>query len=238
LNAKRALLLFAAYFGAQLGMGIVIGIGVGVLYGVRRAPGGVEALRTAVLVGGAMGLVTAGLVVFWLTRRMLRGDPQGLRQIGWRKGTSRSLLLAAVAGLVLGLFYVVVVIPLFPLPPEFKGGPIAQAISDGGWKLYLWAVLALAIAPTVEEFVFRGALWTGFERSWGPIVAGLVVTLLFVVMHLLESGRYPPAIAAIATLGAGCIVARVASGSLLPPILMHLAYNGVIVIGTVREYGG
>ena len=237
MNARKALLLFAAYAGAQLGTGIIIGIGVGIIYGVRHVRGGAEALRIAVLVGGSFGLVFAGLTVFWLTRRILRGDPQGLRRIGWTGATWRSRVLAAVMGVALGMFYTGVVVSLFPLPPEFRSGPVAQAISGGGWKLYLWVVMALAIAPPIEEFVFRGALWTGFERSLGPIAAGLVVTALFVAMHLLESGRYPPAIVAIATLGAACLVVRVVSGSLLPPMLMHFAYNTVIVIGTVREYG-
>jgi membrane protease YdiL (CAAX protease family) len=237
LNAKKALVLFAAYVGAQLGIGIVIGIVVGVTYGVRHAPGGAEALNVAVLVGGAFGLVVAGLTVFWLTRRMLRGDPQGLRRIGWTSGTWQSQVLAVVAGLALGLFYTGIVVSLFPLPPEFRSGPVAQAISGGGWKLYMWVVMALAIAPTIEEFVFRGALWTGFAQSLGPIAAGLVVTTLFAAMHLLESGRYPPAIAAIATMGVACLVARALSGSLVAPMLLHLAYNTVIVIGTVRAYG-
>src|SRR2546429_2937470 len=71
LNAKKALLLFAAYAGAQLGTGVLIGIAVGITYGVRHVRGGAEALRIAVLVGGGFGLVIAGLTVFWLVRRML-----------------------------------------------------------------------------------------------------------------------------------------------------------------------
>ncbi len=237
MNARRALLLFAAYAGVQLGIGVVIGIAVGITYGVRHVGGGAEALRIAVLVGGAAGLVIGGLAVLWLTRRMLRGDAEGLRRVGWRAATRRSQVAAALAGLAFGIFYAGFVVRFFPPPPEVKSGPIAQAISEGGWKLYVWIVMAIAIAPPVEEFVFRGALWTGFERSWGPIGAGIVVTALFVCMHLLESGRYPPAIAAIATLGAACIVARVLSGSLVPPIAMHMAYNAVIAIGTLSQYG-
>ena len=237
MNAKKALLLFAAYAGAQLGTGIVIGIGVGITYGVRHVRGGAEALRIAVLVGGGFGLVIAGLTVFWLVRRMLRADAEGLRQLGWRAAPRRSQVAAALAGLALGIVYAGIVVRFFPFPAEVKSGPSAQAISEGGWKLYMWVVMAIAIAPPVEEFVFRGALWTGFARSWGPIAAGIVVTALFVCMHLLESGRYPPAIVAIATLGAACLVARVLSGSLVPPIAMHMAYNAVIAILTLSEYG-
>ena len=146
MNAKKALLLFAAYAGAQLGTGIVIGIGVGITYGVRHVRGGAEALRIAVLVGGAFGLVFAGLTVFWLTRRILRGDAEGLRQVGWRAASRRSQVAAALAGLALGIVYAGIVVRFFPLPAEVKSGPIAQAISEGGWKLYVWVVMAIAIA--------------------------------------------------------------------------------------------
>ena len=235
MNAKRALLLFAAYAGTQLGVGVLIGIVVGI--GYRGEAGGIEALRVAMLLGGALGLVAAGACVFLLTRRMLRGDAEGLRAVGWIPTTPRRQALAAMAGLALGIFYALVVTRLFPLSPEVQLGPIANAISGGGWKLYVWVVLALFIAPPIEEFVFRGALWTGFSRSLGPIAAAIVVTALFVLMHLLESGRYPPALFAIATLGLACVVARALTGSLVAPISVHMAYNAVIAAATLREFG-
>ena len=236
MNAKRALLLFAAYAGTMLAVDVLIGVVVAMHY--RQAGGGIEELHAAMLLGSAFGIVVAGACVFWLARRMLRGDPDGLRTVGWMRTTPRNQALAAVAGLALGLFYAVVVTRLFPLGPKVQLGPVVvDAISGGGWKLYAWIVLALFIAPPIEEFVFRGVLWTGFARSLGPIAAAIVVTALFVLMHVLESGRYPPALFAIATLGLACIGARVLTRSLAAPIAMHMAYNAVIATGTLREFG-
>ena len=144
--------------------------------------------------------------------------------------------MSAIVGLALGAFFVGVVVHLFPLPPEVRSGPVTQAATEGGWKLYVWVVLAIFIGPPIEEFVFRGVLWTGFSRSWGTIPAAIVVTALFVAMHLLESGRYPPALVAIATTGVACLVARAATGSLAAPIALHMAYNAVIAAGMMREY--
>lgn len=237
MNAKRSLLLFAAYVGTQLGTGIAIGIVVALAYGTRHDRGAAEALNAAMLVGAAIGLTSAGGCVFMLVRRMLRGEPEGLRVLGWQPTTPRRQAIAAVSGIVLGLLYATVLARFFPLAPEVKMGPIAQAVSEGGWKLYLWVVLALFVAPPVEEFVFRGALWTGLRRSWGPVPGAIVVTALFVVMHMLESGRYPPALVAIGTLGLACIVARALTGSLVASIALHMGYNAVIVAATMRQYG-
>jgi len=231
-NARRALALFAAYVGAQIATGIVMGIAIAIASGGSR-----EALRSGMLLGTPVAIVVAGAFVFWLTRRMLLAEPDGMRSIGVVRTTPGRQAMGAIVGLALGAFFVGIVVNLFPLPPEVKLGPVTQAASEGGWKLYMWIVLAIFIAPPIEEFVFRGVLWTGLARSWGPAAAAIVVTALFVALHLLESGRYPPALAAITVTGLACLGARVLTGSLAPGIALHMAYNAVIAAGMMREYG-
>lgn len=227
MNARRALALFAAYIGAQVATGILIGLAVAVAFGTKGS-GAQQALRSAAILGTPLALTVAGACVFWLTRRVLRGDPDGLRSIGWVRTTPGRQAMAAIVGLGLGAFFVFVVVSLFPLPPDVRGGPVTQAASEGGWKLYLWIVLAIFIGPPVEEFVFRGVLWTGLARSWGPIAAAIVVTALFVVLHLVETWRYPPALAAIGAMGLAALAVRVRYRSLVPAICLHAAYNGVL----------
>ena len=99
-----------------------------------------------------------------------------------------------------------------------------------GWTQVAWVVLAVGIAPPVEEFVFRGVLWTGFSRSLSPLRAGIVVTLLFVAMHLMQVAGYTPALFAIGAMGIASLVVRIVSGSLVPAILLHLGYNAVVTI--------
>ncbi len=106
---------------------------------------------------------------------------------------------------------------------------MGAALQGGGWILYTWATLAVLIAPPIEEFMFRGVLWTGFSRSWGPVVAAIVVTLVFVVIHLTEAAGYPPALLSITAMAAAALAARIVTGSLVPPIFLHAAYNAVIV---------
>ncbi len=232
MNARRALALFAAYVGANIAAGTVIAIAFAIARGGSR-----EALRSVIVLGAPITIVVAGAFVFWLTRRMLLAEPDGLRSIGCVRTTPDRQAAAAIVGLALGSFFAFVVVPLFPLPPEVRLGPVTQAAAEGGWKLYTWIALAIFIAPPIEEFVFRGVLWTGLARSWGPIAAAIVVTALFVAMHLLDAGRYPPALFAITVTGLACLGARVLTGSIAPPIALHMAYNAVIATGMMREYG-
>ncbi len=104
-----------------------------------------------------------------------------------------------------------------------------MAAGAGGWQRLGWAVLALFVAPPVEEFLFRGVLWSGLVRSMGSGKAGVVVTLLFVASHVTEARGYWPAWIAISVLAVAALAVRVRSGSLLPPVVLHTSYNAVLV---------
>jgi tetratricopeptide (TPR) repeat protein/membrane protease YdiL (CAAX protease family) len=61
--------------------------------------------------------------------------------------------------------------------------PISRAIVTPGAQQIL-AIAALALlAPVVEEMMFRGVLYGGFRKSFGPLSAAFVTTVLFVAMH-------------------------------------------------------
>ncbi|HJX26769.1 MAG TPA: CPBP family intramembrane glutamic endopeptidase, partial [Thermoanaerobaculia bacterium] len=106
----------------------------------------------------------------------------------------------------------------------------SAAAAAGGLSRIAWAVLALAFAPIVEEFLFRGLLLYGFTSSWGASAAAVAVTVLFVLLHLPETINYWPAIVAVSMLAIGTLAARQRTGSLFPAAALHLTYNLVLVV--------
>jgi len=115
-------------------------------------------------------------------------------------------------------------------------GPMVRAASSGGWPRHLWTLLALVIAPPVEEFMFRGVMFAGLSRSWSATTAGTVVTVLFLAIHLTEIWGFAPAVVSITALGIAALLARVLTGSLAPAIALHTAYNLVIVVATYARH--
>ena len=81
----------------------------------------------------------------------------------------------------------------------------------------------------MEEFTFRGVIFAGFCRSLMRPTAGLLVTVLFVAMHF-EAYSSGPALIAISLMSGAAVIARVTTASLVPAIVLHAAYNVVIVI--------
>ena len=76
------------------------------------------------------------------------------------------------------------------------------------------------LAPVAEEVFFRGVLY-GFFRRWGVVVALIVSTLLFVVVHPLGQGI--PVIQIVG--GILFAVAYEIEGSLMTPITIHILGN-------------
>ena len=88
---------------------------------------------------------------------------------------------------------------------------------------WYYALLAVIVAPCVEEYLFRGILLTGLKRALTPALAVLASAALFAVVH-------PPAsVPPVFLLGLACAGLAVTTRSLLPGIALHFAYNGTIV---------
>lgn len=89
----------------------------------------------------------------------------------------------------------------------------------------LLVVLAVVVAPLVEETIFRGLFQTMIRSYLGrPWVAIVVTSVLFVVVH--ENRSHWPALFALA-LGLGYGYEK--SGSLFRPIFMHVFFNGLTI---------
>lgn len=106
--------------------------------------------------------------------------------------------------------------------------PLYQSVSSV-WLLVLAMVI---VAPLYEELVFRGILWSAIAEQYatsstleyrGAIVASVVTSLIFAVIHV-QYGIYE--ISTIVVLALIFCYARVKSGSLLLPILLHMVNNG------------
>jgi membrane protease YdiL (CAAX protease family) len=233
LKAGRATWIFAVYVLVQLGVGLAGGIFAGVYAGAF----GLSADEAAAFISGEalfpitlVAILAGGVAVLAMVRPSYPGLIRNgvLAPLGWTPSSLSSSFAALLCGCVVAMIYLRVGITVSPPAPTQEFGPIAtEAATAVGWPKLFWVALLLAAAP-IEEFIFRGAMLEGFTRSFGSLFAGLIVTGLFVASHLPETNFYIPAIIAITALSIGTLAARWLTGSLLPPILLHAAYNFVI----------
>jgi len=90
-------------------------------------------------------------------------------------------------------------------------------------------VAIAALGPVVEELIFRGALFTSLRKRYPPGAVMAGTGLLFAAVHL-----NPLAFVPLVVLGTGLGYLRWASGTIVVPLLMHAAYNGVGVYELLR----
>lgn len=95
----------------------------------------------------------------------------------------------------------------------------------------LMIVLAVVVAPLIEELLFRGLFQTMIRsyvgRPWPAIV---IASILFAVIH--QDTEHWPALFVLA-LGLGYSYER--SGSLLRAIFMHAMFNGISIVSILAE---
>ncbi len=236
-GALKATIAFVLLFGAQFFTGAVV-IVVATIVALARGrnvndPGFANQLTGEMMVPLLLAAAVVSSVVVFIVARVwawhLVGDKSSVG-LGMVAPRSRHILSWAAGGAVVAAAYVVVSSSIIPFDSATPLGPLAAAASQGGAARIAWAVLALAFAPVVEEFFFRGLLLAGFAHTWGTRVGGAVVTVLFVLMHLFETFRYWPATVAVTLLAVGTLAARRMSGSLAPAVTFHGGYNLVIVV--------
>lgn len=235
-GAGKAILAFFILLGTQFLAGIAVMIAamiVAVLRGESLTDPSVpnriaSAAAPALLIVSGVASVLAVLMITRLWAWQLVRDTSDAG-IGVTRPRRRHLLVASAAGIVLGVSYVSVVAWIVPYEAGAPLGPLAAAATGGPLNRGAFAVLALLFAPIVEEFFFRGLLLKGFSTTWGLRTAGVLVTALFVLLHLTETFRYWPATIAVTMMALGALVARTSTGSLGPAVALHAAYNLVIL---------
>ncbi len=108
--------------------------------------------------------------------------------------------------------------------------PIEQLFGTRTDVLWL-AAFGIALAPLIEETIFRGFLYPVLARKWG-IPAGIFITgLLFGLMHAAQLWGGFAQIALLIVVGIALTFARARTGSVLASYLVHLSYNSFLFLG-------
>ncbi len=124
-------------------------------------------------------------------------------------------------------------------PSYFGVAALNQVIVDAlGWDLHQQTVQALLtdeafrknpftpilivlVVPFVEEMLFRGVLQGALRAALGPWSAVAAATLLFALVHDLQSAL------PVFVIGAALGLLYETTGSILPSVLLHATFNGL-----------
>jgi uncharacterized protein len=203
----------------------LISLGIGVLFSALLG-------ESALPVGQATSVVVLWLgmlaPVVWA---FTRSRPAGLlrfRALDVLWGVAFALALRLTQGWLAIAFGDSAALPSYPL--------VAGSLSTDWWFTDLVSVVA--IAPVLEELFFRAvivvALFTVLRRGLGKPIAGVIAVLvssgLFVVVHALNFGLDASQIAGIGILGIICAALVMLTGRIWGAVLVHVLYNASFVM--------
>jgi uncharacterized protein len=151
--------------------------------------------------------------------------------IRWRRPRFGQGVRFLLAGLLLAM----TVLAGSALLPDRKDFPMEKLFTSAT-AVYAVGGLAVLIAPFMEELVFRGVLFSFFERLGGFRTAVPATAVLFAALHYPEYAGAWTHVFMILLVGVVLSIARAMTGSLVPSFLLHTAYNatfiGLLFLGT------
>jgi membrane protease YdiL (CAAX protease family) len=180
-------------------------------------------LNARALLGNFLLLVF--VVLFILTFLQLRGF-----NVGTLGGFSRITFLRALStGAVLLFFAYPLILWSDVLTQRLFGGGssrqnIVESFSESRTidQRIMIIVFAVAIAPVIEEFLFRFFLYNVIKRFFGRLVGVIFTALLFAAAH-----AHFPSFVPLFVLGSCFAIAYEWSGSILVPMTMHSLFNSL-----------
>ncbi|MEP6698751.1 MAG: CPBP family intramembrane glutamic endopeptidase [Verrucomicrobiota bacterium] len=173
----------------------------------------------------ANALFSVGMVFFIAIFLRFRGRDVnmlgGFSAVSFRRAimTGMVLMLAAYPLVFLGD---VVTQRYFHGPPEKQAIVDLFTTSDSLGARMIIIVLAVALAPIAEEFLFRFFFYGVLKRYFGRFVGLIVNALLFAAVH-----AHLPSFAPLFILGTCFTIAYEWSGSILVSMTMHALFNAL-----------
>lgn len=134
-------------------------------------------------------------------------------------------LLVRIAAAAVGI-YIAALLPAlaFPPPPDHTN-LFLEIFKAGGPTLLLLLVIAVLLAPFLEEVLFRGLLFPALRRRFQFWPAAVATSVMFTGLHFTQTGTYWPAVEGIFICGMALAWLRERTQCLWPSIAFHMGFN-------------
>lgn len=149
--------------------------------------------------------------------------------LGWESGGMRWLHYLGI----LVIFFAVAMIVGYYLPEQEND--LTRILKSSRSAVFLVAFMATFTAPIVEEVIYRGILYSAFQRTFGVGIAVVAVTILFALVHVPQYYPSYSTIFLLLLLSLILTLIRARTGNLLPCIVLHTVFNATQSILLILE---
>lgn len=116
------------------------------------------------------------------------------------------------------------------MPPPGWFMELFNRLFESDFGIWGGIVRVVILAPVVEELIFRGVIFSGFQKNYSPFWSVFFSALLFALFHL-----NPWQLGPTFLLGLLLGLVRLRTGSLLAAIFTHALHNGMIFYTVLHQ---
>ncbi len=174
----------------------------------------------------SQAIIFFALLSYLAAQMRLRFGMPFWRTIGWRALTVKSVPVGLqVFGYIGGGLLLTVIVQLVSIRFGSKAKLPVEQLFQGRLSAILILLMAVLIAPVVEETIFRGYIYPVIARRFG-LAAGVIATgTLFGLMHAPQLWGGWVQIASLIFVGIVLTYARAAKKTVVASYLLHMSYN-------------
>lgn len=151
------------------------------------------------------------------------------KMLGWESGGVRWWYYLIILG---GFFVIAAVVGSFF--PE-QDNELLRILRSSRTAVFAVAFVATFTAPFAEELIYRGVLYSAFQRTFGTSAGFVLVTLLFALVHVPQYWPSYSTIFMLTLLGVFLTSVRLYSGNLWPCVVLHTIFNALQSLFLILE---
>jgi len=230
LNARTATIIFLAVFAAEMVFAILLDGAAGLVTGTDERDATGQNYRTYVLAGkiaDSGGPIVGVIVMIALANFLIPNQIKDTSPTGaaWVPGKTIDIGKGMIVGIFAAIFSLVLDLIEQPRLPFSHFTPAEQMGATPGLQQILFLLVAVVVAPPVEEMMFRGIFYGGYRKSFGPAWAAVFTTAIFVAIHFVYFISFPYMIVAVTVSAVAFLWCRLRWNAIGPAIAAHAAYN-------------
>ena len=219
-NLWDVLMIVVVALGGMLLFGALIGLGLH--FAGLPVPNEMSPLMLKVILGAQC---LAYLLVLLFMYYLVAGEYgcSFAEAVRWTAPPPRLWPYYFAAGVALS-FLVGLIGRVVPFPPHL---PIDKYFQDrtSAWLLTAFGV---TLAPVVEELFYRGFVYPALARRIGMVAGTVITAAAFALMHSAQLAHAWGPLFILFLVGLVLTLVRIVSRSVVPGVLMHMAYNATL----------
>lgn len=157
-----------------------------------------------------------------LAARATTGSVRGA--LGLRRPSGQVLVGALLVGATFWYLNLVLVAPIFAEHTSVSDRALASGLAEG-YPLAVELLILTLVPALCEEVLVRGAITRGLAARYGPVVAVVLSSGYFALLHLSLARALPTLV-----LGGLLAVAVLRTGSIVPGMIIHALNNAAALL--------